>query len=120
MLVVEDAPVARELLLGILRSLGHRVTEAIDGRQGLERALDDPPDLVLTDLEMPFLSGLEMVSRLREDPRLARVPVIVLTTRIDEETRARAERLGVRGFLSKQRFVEADLRRTIDECLWNA
>lgn len=116
-LVVEDAPVARELLTGVLRSFGLRVTEAVDGRDGLERATADPPDLVLTDIEMPYLDGLEMIARMREDPRMQQTPIIVLTTRTDPDTRARATALGVRGFLSKQKFVEHELRDVVDECL---
>jgi len=116
-LVVEDAPVARELLTGVLRSFGLRVTEAADGREGLERALSDPPDLILTDVEMPYLDGLEMIARLRDDPRMSATPIIVLTTRTDPDTRARANALGVRGFLSKQKFVEHELREVVDECL---
>ena len=116
-LVVEDAPVARELLSGVLRSFGLRVAEAVDGRDGLASALDDPPDLVLTDIEMPYMDGLEMIRRLREDRRFLSVPVVVLTTRTDPETRARAHALGVVRFLSKQRFVEHELRDVVADCL---
>jgi two-component system chemotaxis sensor kinase CheA len=116
-LVVEDAPVARELLAGVLRSLGYRVSEALDGRQGLSMVRDFRPDLVLTDLEMPFLDGLDMVSRIRDEPDLASTPIVVLTTRDDPDTRVRAETLGVRAFLSKQRFVEEELRAVIESVL---
>jgi two-component system chemotaxis sensor kinase CheA len=116
-LVVEDAPVARELLVGLLRSFGLRVTEAVDGRDGLARALSDRPDIVLTDLEMPYLDGLALISRLRHEPSTAGVPIVVLTTRSDPETEARARALGVRAFLSKHRFVEDRLREVVDACL---
>ncbi len=116
-LVVEDAPVARELLLGLLRSFGLRVSDAADGRQGLATARRDPPDLILTDIEMPFLGGLEMIAELNADPALAPIPVVVLTTRQDDEVRAQARALGVHAFLSKQRFVENELRQVIDRCL---
>jgi two-component system, chemotaxis family, sensor kinase CheA len=116
-LVVEDAPVARELLCAILRSLGLRVEEATDGRQGLLLARTDPPDLVLTDIEMPYMDGIEMVTHFRASPSLARVPVIVLTTAANEENQARFAALGVAGILSKQKFVEAELRKLIDQCL---
>jgi two-component system chemotaxis sensor kinase CheA len=116
-LVVEDAPVARELLCGILRSLGLRVEEATDGRQGLMLARSDPPDLVLTDIEMPYMDGIEMVGHFRASPRLSRVPIIVLTTAANDQNRARFEPLGVAGILSKQKFVEAELRQLIDQCL---
>ncbi len=116
-LVVEDAPVARELLSGILRSLGLRVEEATDGRQGLSMARTDPPDLVLTDIEMPYMDGIEMVTHFRASPALARVPVIVLTTAATENNRSRLERLDVVAVLSKQKFVETELRELVDRCL---
>jgi len=116
-LVVEDAPVARELLMGLLRSFGMRVTEAVDGREGLIAALSERPDVILTDLEMPYLHGLQLIARLKEHPGLKSVPVVVLTTRSDSETEARARALGVVAFLSKQRFVEDELRRILDTAL---
>ncbi|WP_437715714.1 response regulator [Sorangium sp. So ce448] len=119
-LVVEDAPVARELLCGILRSMGLRVEEASDGREGLARARAAPPDVVLTDLEMPYLSGLEMVAELRRSPGLARVPVVVLTTAAQEQSEAALRGRGVRAVLSKQRFVEEELRRIIAASLGGA
>ncbi|KYG02239.1 histidine kinase, partial [Sorangium cellulosum] len=122
-LVVEDAPVARELLSGILRAIGLRVEEASDGREGLARARAAPPDVVLTDLEMPYMNGLEMVAELRRTPALARVPVVVLTTQTaatHAENVAALRALGVRAVLSKQRFVEEELRRIVAESLGGA
>ncbi|XXT21204.1 response regulator [Sorangium sp. So ce429] len=119
-LVVEDAPVARELLCGILRALGLRVEEASDGREGLALARATPPDVVLTDLEMPYMGGLELVAELRRSPALARVPVVVLTTAADEPNVAALRGLGVRAVLSKQRFVEEELRQIIATSLGGA
>ncbi|WP_437336180.1 response regulator [Sorangium sp. So ce394] len=122
-LVVEDAPVARELLSGILRAIGLRVEEASDGREGLARARAAPPDVVLTDIEMPYMNGLEMVAELRRTPALARVPVVVLTTQTaatHAENVAALRELGVRAVLSKQRFVEEELRRIVAESLGGA
>ena len=116
-LVAEDAPVARELLCGILRSFGLRVIEASDGREGIEKAREHTPDLIITDVEMPYVDGLEMVASIRNDVGLVHVPVLVLTTRTDEATRARARDVGARGFISKQRFVEEELRKLVDLCL---
>jgi two-component system, chemotaxis family, sensor kinase CheA len=116
-LVVEDAPVARELLCGIMRSLGLRVEEAKDGREGLMRAHRSPPDVVLTDIEMPYMDGIEMITEFRRSNDLAQIPVIVLTTAANEANKLSLERLGVRAVLSKQRFVEDELRRLIEECV---
>lgn len=116
-LVVEDAPVARELLCGILRSFGLRVTEAAHGREGLEALRRRRPHLVLTDVEMPFIGGLEMIDQIRRDRDLGDLPIIVLTTDTSEPTRKRAQALGVAGFLAKQKFVESELRELVDRCL---
>jgi two-component system, chemotaxis family, sensor kinase CheA len=116
-LVVEDAPVARELLCGILRSLGLRVEEATDGRQGLMLARANPPDVVLTDIEMPYMDGIEMIAQFRASSQLAEIPIVVLTTAANEHNRARLEGLGVMAVLSKRKFVESELQELIDRCL---
>jgi two-component system chemotaxis sensor kinase CheA len=116
-IVVEDAPVARELLAGILRSIGLEVEEATDGRSGLALARSFLPDLILTDVEMPYMDGIEFVRELKQSPEFARTPVIVLTTAATRSNRARLEELGVTALLSKQEFVEGDLRRIVERCL---
>jgi two-component system chemotaxis sensor kinase CheA len=115
-LVVEDAPVARELLCGILRGLGLNVEEALDGRQGISMAKSNPPDVLLTDVEMPHMNGVEMLRELKAVPALARVPVIVLTT-AGKENRERLEELGVSALLPKQDLTEERLRRLIEDVL---
>ena len=115
--VVEDAPVARELLCGILRSFGLEVTEASLGGEGLARIREGDPDLVLTDVEMPFMSGIEMVRELRGEARFRDLPVIVLTTDMREPTQNAARALQVKAFLSKRNFVENELRELVDRCL---
>jgi two-component system chemotaxis sensor kinase CheA len=116
-LVVEDAPVARELLCGILRSLGLFVREATDGRQGLSMARSEPPDIILTDIEMPYMDGIEMVGQMRTEPELARTPVIVLTTVATDLNRSKLEQLGVVAVLAKQRFDELELKKLIEQCV---
>jgi two-component system chemotaxis sensor kinase CheA len=116
-LVVEDAPVARELLCGILRSLGLSVREATDGRQGLLLAQEEPPDLLLTDIEMPYMDGIEMVTALRALPELASTPVIVLSTVATDLNRQKLSQLGVAAVLAKQRFDEGELKQLVEKCI---
>ena len=116
-LVVEDAPVARELLCGILRTLGLEVAEATDGRQGLQMARSHPPDIVITDVEMPYMDGIDMVREFKASAPLAQIPVIVLTTAATRKNRERLEELGVTALLSKQKFIEQDLRTVVERCL---
>jgi two-component system chemotaxis sensor kinase CheA len=66
---------------------------------------------------MPYMDGIEMVTHFRASSVLSRVPVIVLTTAANEDNRAKLEPLGVTGLLSKQKFVETELRGLIDRCL---
>jgi len=116
-LVVEDAPVARELLCGVLRSIGLQVVEAADGRQGLHRAREQTFDVVLTDLEMPHMNGIQMITEFRRSERLAKIPIIVLSTAAHAENRSRLAQLGVRAVLSKQKFVEKELCDLMRQCV---
>ncbi len=116
-LVAEDAPVARELLCGILRSFGLSVIDKPDGKSAWEYAQDEAPDLVITDLEMPGMDGFELIRRLKAHEATEQVPIVMLTTKSDERTRQLAASLGVRALLSKQRFVEEELRMVVEQCL---
>ncbi|MDY7013090.1 MAG: ATP-binding protein, partial [Cyanobacteriota bacterium] len=75
-LVVDDRPENRAVAVGMLEPLGFKTIEAKDGQSGLDRALQNRPDLILTDVMMPQMNGLEMTRRLRQLPDFARVPII--------------------------------------------
>ncbi|HYO94791.1 MAG TPA: diguanylate cyclase [Polyangiaceae bacterium] len=78
-LLIEDSPDAREALALVLENYGYAVRSAGNGMEGLEQATLHPPDLVITDLAMPELSGLDLLQELRKLPSLVDVPVIVLS-----------------------------------------
>lgn len=80
-LIADDEPHIRHILTDKLRSSGFLVVEARDGEEALELAVSDPPDLLITDLQMPLLSGLELCQMLRSRPRTAGVPALMLTAR---------------------------------------
>jgi CheY-like chemotaxis protein len=79
-LVIEDDPIQRLAVVGILQRVGHRVLWAVDGEQGLEMARQSRPDLIVCDVVMPGMNGYQLVSALRRETGLAEVPVIMLTT----------------------------------------
>ena len=79
-LVIEDDPIQRLAVVGILQRVGHRVLWAIDGEQGLEMARQSRPDLIVCDVVMPGMNGYQLVTSLRQEAGLAEVPVIMLTT----------------------------------------
>jgi two-component system chemotaxis response regulator CheY len=78
-LVVEDTVDTRELLHLYLTKEGFTVVLAADGGEGLYRVKSDRPDLIITDINMPNLSGIDMVKQLREEPECAKTPIIALT-----------------------------------------
>ena len=100
-LVVDDEPDLISLLVDQLTALGHDVIVARDGVQGVQEALARRPDVVLTDVIMPFMDGPEMLERLRAAPETRGIPVIALSALTDSKTRARMSSLGVRCFLGK-------------------
>jgi two-component system sensor histidine kinase and response regulator WspE len=116
-LVVDDSLIVRELVSAMLRSAGFVTETAPDGEVAWRGLEETPPDLVLTDIDMPRLGGLELLRRIREFwPQL---PAVVLTTRDEEPHRRRAMALGASAYLLKseldeRRLVET-LRRLIDE-----
>jgi two-component system, cell cycle response regulator DivK len=79
-LYVEDNEFNRKIVRQLLARTTYRLREAIDGEAGVAMAVGDPPDLVLMDVQLPKLSGLEATRAIRNDPRTAHVPVIVVTS----------------------------------------
>lgn len=80
-LIADDEAHIRMVVGQRLRLLGHRVIEASDGQEALELAVQNRPDLVITDLQMPCMSGIELCTRMLEHPETARTPAILLTAR---------------------------------------
>jgi CheY-like chemotaxis protein len=75
-LVIDDSDDARDAFATVLQLEGFTVEEARDGREGLEKAAQSPPDIIITDLRMPVMDGREMIRRLRADHRTRRIPII--------------------------------------------
>ena len=99
-LVVEDNPVMNQLLAETLAE-NYRVERAKDGMEGLEKAVALHPDLILTDVMMPRMSGDQLVRRIRDLPELDGVPVVMLTAKADQEFRTALLRDGAHDYLTK-------------------
>src|SRR5213076_761411 len=102
-LLAEDHPVNRELVVTLLTQEGHRVTTAVNGRQALLLATRQKFDLILMDVQMPELDGLEVTRLIREGEKLAdqHVPIIALTARAMKGDRELCLAAGVDAYLSK-------------------
>ncbi|MEY3368692.1 MAG: hypothetical protein RI973_1847 [Bacteroidota bacterium] len=107
-LVVEDNADLRAYI-ALLLGMKYRVREAVNGQEAWEQLQgEDLPDLVISDLMMPVMDGLELLERVKGSDRLCNLPVIMLTARADVQVRLRALRIGVDDYLSKP-FVEEEL-----------
>src|SRR6266536_2141272 len=100
-LVAEDDAVARATLTKGLEQQGHRVTATVDGRQALELLATDGFDAVLLDIVMPEVDGFEVLRRMKADPRLRHLPVIVITSIDDVASAVRCIELGADDYLTK-------------------
>ncbi len=100
-LVVDDNPDLRAYVSSVLQRQGYQVRTAEQGAAGLEMATAYKPDLIISDLMMPGVSGLEMIERIRKDPVLRGTPIILLTAKVDDETRLEGVEQGADAYLSK-------------------
>jgi two-component system, chemotaxis family, sensor kinase CheA len=110
-LVADDSPVVRELVTEILTAAGLLVEQAVDGSAALDSILQSEPDLVVSDVEMPRMSGFDLLAEVRK--RTQRLPVIMLSTRGSIEDRKRATRLGANAYLVKTEFHSESLLEAV-------
>ena len=82
-LVVDDEPDVRFMMRLIFEKAGHKVTEARHGGTGLNSVKSSPPDLVITDVMMPTMDGLEFIERMRSDPETSAIPILVVSGNSD-------------------------------------
>lgn len=100
-LIVDDLPENREILGGLLEPEGYSIETALDGQEGLEKALASPPDLILMDVAMPRLNGFDACRRLKEDERTRLVPIVLVTGMVAREDRIQGIAAGCDDFLTK-------------------
>lgn len=114
-LVVDDAWSVRRSMQQLLEDAGYEVQTAADGYEALERLRAKLPAMVITDLEMPNLNGLELTSRIREVPLWQHLPVLMITSRTSEKHRNHAQQIGVNAYLTKP-YQDAELLSYVREC----
>jgi chemosensory pili system protein ChpA (sensor histidine kinase/response regulator) len=112
-LVVDDSITVRRVTQRLLKRNGMRVLTAKDGVDALSLLQEHVPDVILLDIEMPRMDGYELAAQVRGDPRLAGVPIIMITSRVGEKHRARAIELGVDDYLGKP-YQESQLLDAIE------
>ena len=101
-LVVEDSPTMRQLIVFALKRIrGLNITEANDGVDGLKKISAEKFDLILTDINMPIMDGLKLVSLVRNDPNHKDVPIVIITTEGATEDKDRAMAIGANDYITK-------------------
>jgi CheY-like chemotaxis protein len=114
-LVIDDDRAATDLIEVILEGEGYHVLKAFRGKDGLDMASREKPDLIILDLIMPEMSGVSVAYQLKQNQVTRSIPIIILTSMdIDRETR---DQLGgyVTGLISKSRFTKKDLLREMGD-----
>lgn len=118
-LIIDDDIGFRDLLRIHLSAAGYEVQVAEDGVAGGRALLELAPDLIVSDVNMPFLDGFELLSLMRAEPDTASIPVILLSGRSDGDTMAKAVELGAADFLTKP-VTRDQLLESVEACLMRA
>ncbi|TYO84868.1 response regulator [Oceanicella actignis] len=100
-LAVDDTRALRNMLVDCLRSGGHDVIEASDGVEALEQLRAHKPDIVITDLNMPRMNGLDFIEAARREPEGRGLPMLLLTTETAQELKDRARQVKATGWIAK-------------------
>lgn len=100
-LAVDDSGSLRQMVAFSLKASGYQVVEAVDGKDGLEKARRQRFDLVLTDQNMPGMDGLTLIRSLRTTPGYEAVPILMLTTESSDEMKTKGRAAGANGWLVK-------------------
>jgi two-component system chemotaxis sensor kinase CheA len=119
-MVVDDALTIRELQKSILERAGYRVRTASNGAEALAMLATEDTTLVLTDIEMPKMDGFALIEAMRKHPRLAHVPVIILSSRGSEADRRRGLEAGADGYIVKSAFDQTGLLSAVNRLLGKA
>lgn len=115
-LIVDDTKTLLSLIQIYLMGWGLEFVEAHDGLEGLRKARESRPDLVISDVRMPEMDGFELCAALRADPALHATPVVLLTSLADAASRSKGSLVGASAFLTKPVTVQ-DLRSVVGSVL---
>lgn len=114
-LLVEDDPRVRQLYELVLTMEEYDVVCAVNGEEGLQKAEEESPDLIFLDLRIPKISGLDLLSMLRNNPKTKDIPVVILSNYDDEATISKGLELGAREYIIKSRITPKDLPTKVEE-----
>ena len=117
-LLVEDELFIRELYQRVLQQANFIVMTAVDGAEGLTLA-QEKPDLILLDIMLPKINGIEVLKKLKEDPSLKDIPVVLITNLGEESIINEAFKIGAQGYIMKMRLTPYEIVNRVKEFLEN-
>lgn len=115
-LVVEDNPDQLRILTEMLRAAGYKVASSLGAEPGIRRAKTLKPDLILTDLAMPQVSGVQLIDQLRTDPETRHIPIVAVTAYVWDGIAQAAGNAGASGFIAKP-YTRAQLIEQVEKYL---
>ena len=116
-LIVEDSPTMRQLIsFSLKRFKGCKIVEAVDGVDALKKLQGEEVDMILTDINMPVMDGLKLVTLVKQNPKLRDIPIVIITTEGAQEDRDKGLSLGADAYISKP-IQSSGLLKIITEIL---
>lgn len=112
-LIVEDNPSQMELMVTYLRESGHAIIRLTNPKEALEKALEHKPDVIITDVVMPGMSGFELCRRIKQNSTTARIPIVICSSKDQEIDRLWGMKQGAHAYLTKP-FSREQLIRAVN------
>jgi two-component system chemotaxis sensor kinase CheA len=115
--VVDDSITTRSLEKNVLEASGYNVRVAVDGLEALEKISTERPSLVISDIEMPRMTGLQLLEAMRANKEMRDIPVIIVSSLEKAEEKARCAALGADAYIAKRKFNQRELLDAIGRIL---
>ncbi len=115
-LLVDDEPAWLEAMQMVLKEEGYKAVAVTSGEEALRRLQTQKPDLIMTDVRMPVMNGFDLYERIKENPKLATIPIVFMSSIDDYYAKQTAKELGANGYLTKPSFTE-DLKKSLENLL---
>lgn len=112
-LLVDDEPIWLDAMGILLKDEGYRTITVTSGEEALLKLQKRKPDLIMTDVRMPVMNGFDLFQKIREIPKLARVPIVFMSSIDDYYAKRTAKELGAQGYITKPSFTE-DLKKSVE------
>ncbi len=117
-LIVDDSPTQQHQMTKIVKEMGHDVVTAVDGRDGVKKAIAHQPDAILMDVVMPHMNGYQATREITRTDSTSNIPVILVTTKNQVTDKVWGMRQGARAYITKP-VVTKDLVHTVNQVLEN-